>query len=205
MAEFDDAANQWDENPNHFKRSEAIASAIIETNIITPSMTALEFGAGTGILSNILKDRFNRIVLMDNSSGMIKMIEEKIERLGINNFKPVHFDLAHNDYHDESVDIVFSQMVMHHVEDIKGVFQKLYSLTNKSGYIAIADLYSEDGSFHGDGFDGHLGFDPAELKVELKQVGYSNVQYKQCYTLQKETAEGEICDYPIFLIYGQKK
>ncbi|MBN2166526.1 MAG: class I SAM-dependent methyltransferase [Marinilabiliaceae bacterium] len=202
---FDNRAKEWDNNPVHFKRSDAIAEAILNNIPLNNKMRALEYGAGTGILSNILKDKLKEIALMDNSGEMIKMIREKICHQKINNFIPIKFDLEHEDYHGNHFDFIFSQMVMHHVPNVPLIIKKLFNITNSKGYIAIADLYPEDGSFHRYSFNGHLGFDPDELKEILYEIGYSNVSYNKCFELEKEIEPGILKIYPIFLITGQKK
>ena len=65
MNEFDIKAAGWDQNPMHWDRSVAIAEQIKKLIPITKQMTALEFGAGTGITSFLLKDYLKEITLME--------------------------------------------------------------------------------------------------------------------------------------------
>ena len=37
-------------------------------------------------------------------------------------------------------DGIISSMTMHHIEDIRSLFEKLYMMLNDNGFIAIADL-----------------------------------------------------------------
>ena len=55
-------------------------------------------------------------------------------------------------------------MVLHHVTDIENIIRKFHNLLNPDGHLAIADLYTEDGSFHGKEFTGHKGFDTGFVK-----------------------------------------
>jgi ubiquinone/menaquinone biosynthesis C-methylase UbiE len=50
-------------------------------------MTALEFGAGTGLLSFMLKDHLKEITLIDNSEGMVKVLNEKLISAKADNLK----------------------------------------------------------------------------------------------------------------------
>jgi len=79
MSEFDKKAGEWDKNQMHLERTKAVARKLFEMVTITPNMKALEFGAGTGLLSFYLKDRFSEITLMDSSLEMLKMAEQKME------------------------------------------------------------------------------------------------------------------------------
>ena len=199
MSEFDARARDWDKNQRYIDRSEAVAKAMLQTIPFQKSMKALEYGSGTALLSFALKDKFEEIVLMDNSLEMTRVTEEKIADLKIQNMKPLFFDLEHQDY-SGSFDIIYNQMVMHHVNDVDAVLSKFYHLLNPGGYLAIADLYTEDGSFHSTGFEGHPGFDVDRLGDILKGIGYTNIEHQQCYRIDKTDEDGNAKEFPIFLL-----
>jgi ubiquinone/menaquinone biosynthesis C-methylase UbiE len=163
LNEFDGKARNWDNNPVHTERSEAISKALLHMLPLHPGMKAMEFGAGTGLLSFLLKDKLGEIMLLDNSAEMIRMAVEKIERQQIRNMHPLHINLEKEAFSD-TFDIIYTQMVFHHIADIGLIINKLHRLIRPGGFLAIADLYPEDGSFHGEGFTGHTGFDPEQYK-----------------------------------------
>lgn len=204
LNEFDAKAGDWDKNQAHIERSEAVAQALLQKVPLDRKMKALEFGAGTGLLSFLLKDHIRRITLIDNSSEMINTIRKKITDQGINHMHPLRIDLEHEDF-PETFDLIYSQMAFHHVEKLELVIRKLILMLNAGGTLVIADLYPEDGSFHGDGFNGHKGFDPDMLSLMLEQAGLEQVQYKQCYTVKKENRKGQFAEYPVFLMKAVKK
>ena len=203
MSEFDDRARDWDKNQRYIDRSEAVAKAFLEMIPIRKGMKALEYGSGTALLSFALKDKFEEIVLMDNSQEMTAVTAEKIADQNIQNMKPLFFDLEHQDY-SGSFDIIYNQMVMPHVNDVDLILSKFYSLLNPGGYLVIADLYAEDGTFHGEGFHGHLGFDVDNLADKLKAIGYVNIKHQQCYSIDKTDEEGNVSEFPIFLLVASK-
>jgi ubiquinone/menaquinone biosynthesis C-methylase UbiE len=203
MSEFDAKARDWDKNQRYIDRSEAVAKAILQMIPLKKSMKALEYGSGTALLSFALKDKFEQIVLMDNSQEMTAVTAEKIADQNIENMTPLFFDLEHQDYSGR-FDIIYNQMVMHHVTDVDSVLSKFYSLLNPGGYLAIADLYAEDGSFHSEGFTGHLGFDVEHLSGKLKAIGFTNIEHQQCYSIEKTDEEGNVSEYPIFLLIASK-
>lgn len=201
---FDEKAKIWDINPVNWERSEAIAFKMREKISLSPEMTALEYGAGTGILSFILKDEVKEIILMDNSMGMVKVMEEKINKDKVDQLKPLLFNLETTSYREKTFDLIFTQMVMHHVSDVKGMIRKFYDLVNEGGSLAIADLYAEDGSFHGSGFDGHLGFDVESLSHVLRNAGFKNVWHEPCFTIRKQTEMHGLKDFSVFLLTATK-
>ncbi len=203
MSDFDSRARDWDKEMRHVERSRAIAAELLNTVPLNNTMKALEFGAGTGLLSFILKEKFAEITLMDNSTEMVKVAQEKIAAEKAYHMKAVCLDLEKDNYVGE-FDIIYTQMVLHHVLNIEIIFDKFYSLLKKGGYLAIADLYSEDGSFHAADFKGHKGFDMENLSSVLKGKGFVNIKHKHCYNLKKNIASGELKEFPIFLLVAYK-
>lgn len=203
MSEFDSRARLYDSNPLHLERAVSVAGKIKKLLPSSRGMRALDFGAGTGSLSLLLADWFSEIIMMDTSSEMVKVMEEKVEDSGINNLKPLFFDLENNEYSDGNVDVIFSQMVMHHIIDIEAILAKFYNILNRGGLLVIADLYSEDGSFHGDGFTGHNGFEVEKLKVMAKDAGFSDSFHEDCFVVKKPVGE-EIKEFPMFILISEK-
>jgi len=203
MSDFDAKARDWDKNQRYIIRSEAVAEALLHMIPVHDGMKAMEYGSGTALLSFVLKDKFAEITLMDNSREMTQVTVEKIAENHIVNMTPLFFDLENQDF-DGRFDIIYSQMVMHHVNDIDAMLVKFHSLLNPGGYLAIADLYTEDGSFHGEGFGGHLGFDADELVNKIKVIGFENVKLQQCYLIEKTENDGTGKEYPVFMLTGLK-
>jgi len=201
--EFDLKAREWDKNQMHVDRAAAIAKAIEKAIPLRKNMKALEFGAGTGLLSFVLSHRLGEITLMDNSSEMISVAKGKISGQEMHRMKTALINLELEDY-PEYFDIIYSQMVLHHVNDVSGILKKFYRMLNPGGYLAIADLYAEDGSFHGDGFTGHKGFDTDHLTKELAGDGFKNISHRTCFTVRKVTEQGQAKDFPVFLIVAGK-
>ena len=200
---FDEVAKDWDKNLVHLIRAEAIANKMLNSIPIKKSMKALEFGAGTGLLGIELKNYFNEITLMDNSVEMNNIAVSKIQKAGINNIKTIVFDLEKNKYIDEKFDIIYSQMSLHHVVNIEEIILKFHEMLNPKGFLSIADLYKEDGTFHDDDQKVQFGFEPEDLVNMLKKSGFKNVEYKQCFEIKKVNNEMER-NYPIFLMVAEK-
>jgi tRNA (cmo5U34)-methyltransferase len=203
-SEFDIKAADWDKNPMHWDRSEAIVAEIRKRIPLNRNMTALEYGAGTGIASFLLRDDLKEITLMDNSSEMVRIIKEKIEGTKVANLKVLNFDLEHNDHNAGEYDFIFTQMVLHHVADIETILKKFSKLLKRGGFLAIADLCKEDGSFHGDGFNGHNGFDPENLSEILMRNRFSNISHNFCFMIDRKISEAETKHYQVFLLTANR-
>ncbi len=204
MSEFDSKAADWDMNPMHWERSVAIANEIKMMIPLTREMTALEYGAGTGITSFLLKDHLKEITMMDNSTQMINVILEKISETKSDNLKALFFDLESSDYTLEKFDLIFTQMVLHHVGNIDNIINRFYKLLNPGGYLAIADLYKEDGSFHGDGFQGHKGFDIAEFSDKIARSNFKIMSHGECFVINRRISDTETRQFPVFLLIAKR-
>ncbi len=113
--------------------------------------------------------------MLDSSAEMVKIMQEKVKAANAINLKPLLFDLENEEWTGDKFDLLITQMVLHHVVDLDNIFSKFYKIINPGGYLAIADLYPEDGSFHGEGFAGHKGFDIDTLADRVKRIMDSEI------------------------------
>ena len=205
MNEFDIKAREWDQNPMHWDRSKAVTEKLLKTIPVTHGMTALEYGAGTGITGFLLRDHLKEITMMDNSAEMVKIMNEKIRESGASNLNTVFFNLERKDWKGERFDMIVTQMVLHHVNDIENIIRKFQLMLNPGGYLAIADLYPEDGSFHGEDFTGHKGFDVDMLSVMVRQKGFINVTHQKCFVIDKKISPTNTRQFDVFLLTAEKQ
>jgi len=200
MNEFDIKAAEWDKSDMHSDRARTVAGEILKEIPITAEMRALEFGAGTGLLSFLLRDKLKEITLVDNSAGMVKVLREKLSADNTGNMKVLDIDLEHDDYPDGRVDLIYTLMVLHHVNDVETIIRKFSGILNPGGYLAIADLYPEDGSFHGESFNGHKGFDTAKLAALLEKYGFRVISQRKVYVIDKITSDDSRKQFEVFLM-----
>ena len=203
MNQFDAKANGWDIEPIHWNRSKAIAERILDYLPENQTIHALEYGAGTGILSFMLSERLSKITLMDSSSEMVKVINEKIENAGVSHLEAFQYDLEKEEYTLKTFDLIYTQMVMHHMQYPEQIYSDFYKLLNPDGVLAVADLFLEDGSFHGEMKNVHPGFDPEAIKQQLLEIGFIDSSIQPCFVMKK-SSNGSLREYPVFLIFARK-
>lgn len=203
MSEFDEKAATWDENPERAERA-IIFGEIIRNKIdLSKVEMALEYGSGTGLLSFSLRDDLHDITLMDESSEMVKLTNDKCERRDIRHFHPIQYDLLNDELPEHKFELIYTLMTMHHVDDTNAILDKFHAVMNPNGSLVIIDLVTEDGSFHNFEFNGHLGFDQDELEEKLVKNGFEPVSYQIGYTIKAERG-GEMRDYPLFVLIAKK-
>jgi predicted TPR repeat methyltransferase len=194
---FDDKAKTWDDDPAKVERARVVAEAIRATVPLEPSTRLLEYGAGTGLLSQALADHVGRITLAEPSAGMRSVMVDKVAAGTLpDDVRIWDLDLATGAVPDERFDLVATVMTLHHIHDLAPVLRGFATLLADGGYLCIVDLEEEDGSFHSSdsGFDGHHGFGAAALEELLHVAGFRDVRFEQCHEIEKEGGT-----YPLFL------
>jgi ubiquinone/menaquinone biosynthesis C-methylase UbiE len=204
MTNFDERAKDWDSDPKKVERARAVAEAIRKAILLSANMTALEYGCGTGLLSFALQEDLGQITLADTSQGMLDVLSEKIAASGVPNMHPVRLDLSTDSLPAEKYHITYSLMVLHHIHDARGILSRFYDVLEPNGYLAIADLDKEDGSFHTDETtDVHKGFERGELQTWVESAGFGSVRFSTTYEIRKEI-DGRERVFPVFLMTAQK-
>ncbi len=200
---FDARAATWDDDPTKVARARAIADAIAREVPLAPTMDALEYGAGTGLVGFMLRPLLADVTLADLSEGMLAVAAAKIRAAGDAHMHAVRLDLLDEPLHDLRYDVIFSAMTLHHIPDTAAILKRFHDVLRAKGYLCIADLDREDGAFHGAGFDGHLGFDRADLGALAKRAGFASVRFVTAYEMTKDVA-GTPRTFPIFLMVACK-
>jgi ubiquinone/menaquinone biosynthesis C-methylase UbiE len=196
MTDFDARAKDWDSDPMKVERARRVAEAIRAAVELRPGMTALEYGCGTGLLSFFLQDDFASITLADTSQGMLEVLSDKIKAAKTATLHPVRLDLATDPLPADRFDVTTSLMVLHHIPDTDGILRKFHGILKPGGWLVVADLDQEDGSFHTDGTtDVHLGFGRDGLQKRVEAAGFWQVRFSTVFTITKNGRE-----YPVFLM-----
>ena len=204
MTNFDERAKDWDSDPDKVQRARMVANAIRKTIPLSTGMKALEYGCGTGLLSFALQSDLGQITLADTSQGMLDVLNEKIVSADVTNMHPVRLDLSSDPLPAEQYDLTYSLMTLHHIHDVKSMLVKFRDLLTPKGYLLVADLDKEDGSFHTDGTtDVHLGFDRNELQRIVEATGFRNVSFSTTYEIKKKIGNEEKA-FLVFLMTAQK-
>ena len=202
-AHFDGKARQWDENPVFQERGLKIADAVRKTVPLRRDMIALDYGCGTGLLSFPLKDELGAILMADSSTGMLEVVAEKIAAQSVTNMAPLKLDLLADPAPAQRFDLIVTSMTLHHVADTDHILRVFHDLLQPGGYLCIADLDQEDGSFHGPEVDVHHGFDRPDLGRRAAHAGFADVQFQTVFSIAKERETGTR-DYPVFLMAARR-
>ena len=195
----------WDENTIRAKLITDIFNSIKNTIPLRQDMKVLDFGCGTGALAMHLVPHVASITGADTSKGMLDVLNNKLAEQGINTVSliqvaPEEYNMLRGPY-----DLIVSTMTLHHIENISSLLSSFHSLLTPGGILAIADLDSEGGLFHGDNAEVfHNGFDRDALAKQFEAAGFQEVRHTTSGEVTKPDANNEMRTFSLFLITGQK-
>ncbi|KAA0257065.1 class I SAM-dependent methyltransferase [Deferribacter autotrophicus] len=198
VKKFDKTAFTYDCKPMHVERAKAVADAIKRIVPMQKDWKLADFGCGTGLLGFNFVDDVREIDMIDLSENMLSVLKEKLESLQLSNMNPKLVDILDENIPIDEYDMVITLMTFHHIEDLKGVLERLSSMLKPAGYLAIADLEEEDGTYHQDGDTVHNGINQKMLKQLATESGLKFIQSDIPYIIRKKV-RGINREYPVFL------
>ena len=193
---FSIKAKQYDDSPKRVQNVTNIANTIKHAIDFSSDMRVMDFGSGTGLLLERIAPMVKEITAIDISESMMKRLIAKQDTLACK-LHTLKLDLESNDI-DQKFDGVISSMTMHHIKDVAAMFIKFFALLSPGGFIAIADIDTEDGSFHDEDTGvHHHGFDRDWIMQQAEIAGFENLKIETASEMSKPQG-----DYSVFLLTG---
>ena len=203
---FNQVAADWDNNPTRVALARAVVEAIRAAVPLRAEMQAMDFGAGTGLVTLGLLASVRSVTAVDASGEMLRVLDEKLRSLRIDNVPTLQCDISRAPLPVNQFDLVVSSMVLHHLPDVPPVLQRRQPCLRPGGWIALADLDTEDGSFHPDKTGVfHNGLDRNDVCRWLAQAGFSDVSARTAHTITRLSPDGVTRQYGVFLAIGCAK
>ncbi len=202
MSNFDTLASEWDNNPRRVNLAKKAVAEIKKNVEIHQNMRVLDYGTGTGLVLLNLQSEVKQVTGMDNSQGMLDVLQKKLESTKITNVKLQKHDIDNEQLLKNEYDLITINMALHHVENTNDFAQKTYKALKKGGYLCITDLVIEDGTFHANN-EGvkHFGFDTQKLSEILEN---NNLKIEKKYIYNEINKHDIDKKFPIFIIISKK-
>lgn len=199
---FAQKADSYEQNRSRVDNVACIADSILKAIRFDRSQHLMDFGSGTGLLLERVAPYVGRITAVDVSNAMNRQLAAKRDALSCAvEILEIDLERAAQSAIDQRFDGIISSMTMHHIEDIGAMFRKFHSLLKDGGFVAIADLDAEDGSFHTEDTGVfHHGFERSRFAEWATSAGFESVQLSSASVVHKPQG-----DFPVFLLTAFKR
>lgn len=202
---FAEAAAGWDSEPRRVALAKAVAESILRHVPLNHTMAVMDYGAGTGLVSLCLHPLVASVVAADTSAEMLKVLEGKIAKHGITNVSTRMLDLTQAAGTQAEFDVIVSSTTLHHVQDTAALFRRFHNILKPDGWLAVADLDAEDGSFHSDPTGVyHHGFERKSIVEMLGQAGFRDAAAHDVHRVAKPDKAGRMREYSFFLAVARR-
>jgi len=200
---FKNKASDWD-SPMKVEMSGRFVEEMVRNVKYDKSVNAMDLGCGTGLVGLSILNEIKSLIMVDNSKAMIDKLKEKIEVIEQNNETSLKEKVkiingSIEKYTARDLDIIFSLMAMHHIENIEALFEQISKILKPGGILVIGDLCEEDGSFHGEEIVPNNGFNIESLSKQIEACDIEIVKTYTYNTIKKNDRE-----YDQFIIIAQK-
>jgi len=144
---------------------------------LMPPLVIADLGAGEGTLSQLLAQRAQRVIAVDNSENMVAFGSDLARKHGLTNLEYRRGDLEELPIESESVDLAILSQSLHHAQHPQTAVREAWRILRPGGRIAVLDLlkhhFEEARELYADLW---LGFSEVELECFLTYVGFSRIE-----------------------------
>lgn len=202
---FDAMADIWDEDPGRVKLARAVAASMMCELPLSTSLSAMDVGCGTGLVTLALAPHLGHVVGADSSEGMLAVLAAKVAQGGVTNVEPRRLDPVVDELPEGALDLIFSSMALHHVAEPAPFVGRLARALAPGGTLAIADLDAEDGHFHHDATGVfHHGFSEGRRRELFEGAGLGGVRTVPVHTISRPGPDGAPAEYRVLLTVGSR-
>jgi ubiquinone/menaquinone biosynthesis C-methylase UbiE len=203
---FDEVAHKWDKMRESFfserVREKAISIADVQSNEL-----AADIGAGTGFITEGLIQKGLRVIAVDQSEAMLREMKRKFRIMDVIYRSGVDYIVCKVEnlpIESETVDIVFANMLLHHVENPGVTIKEMVRILKPGGRLVITDLDKHNFEFlKTEHHDRWMGFKREDVKSWFIEAGLNKVRV-ECVGECCCSCEDEDVSISIFATSGEK-
>ncbi|WP_187372845.1 class I SAM-dependent DNA methyltransferase [Vibrio mimicus] len=176
--DWDEYATNWENDPATHIFAQSVFQQL--TKILSlQGKHILDFGCGTGLLSQLMSPLARDIVALDSSEAMI----EELDRKELRNVEPVVDSLtrglvAQHPAFRKQFDLVVASSVCAFLPNVQDVADIIFTLVDEGGYFIHFDWLADGKS--------EVGLSLVEMKTVLKNAGFSSVETQIAFDVTTE-------------------
>ena len=171
---FDELAGRFGRNYVPGRSWKGLAETLLQ---LMPPMVIADLGAGEGTFSQLLAQRAERVIAIDNSPKMVEFGSRLARENGIANLEYRVGDLESPPLEAGTIDLAFFSQSLHHAIHPAGAVAAAANILKPGGRIVILDLkkhnFEQARELYADTW---LGFSEVELRGFLETAGFTEVQ-----------------------------
>lgn len=202
---FDSIAESWNVIRSEYFEERLKYKLLSLTNI--KDKVVADLGCGTGFVSLALVNEASIVFSVDNSSNMLKQLKYNVLDKDYKNLYLIKSSLDSLSLFDESVDVIFINMALHHIKDAKKAIGEMHRVLKKDGVVIISDVMEHNGQWAKEEmFDEWLGFSNEQIISWLEETGFKNIQIENTdLSCKGYSSKGEYTETGIFIAKASKR
>lgn len=201
---FENVANDWDTMRESFF-PESIREKAFGLIEISDNDVIADIGCGTGFITEGLIDKQVKIIAVDQSDEMLKVMKSKFRNA--NNISYVQGSANDLPIKSGSVDFAFANMYLHHVDIPAKAIKEAFRILVDGGTFIITDLDKHNHSFLiTEQHDRWMGFDRQDIENWYIEAGFKKV-FIECAgesCKSNSTKDDDQADINVFIAKGTK-
>ncbi len=189
--EWDQYAANWDVDPSVEEYSKQSYAELLN-NVNIDGLRVLDFGCGTGSLTQLLSPRVRQIVAIDPSPEMIKFVEKKaLENVStVSDYLSETLIQRHPDF-GLKFDLIVASSVCSFLPNYESTLTLLKSLLTPDGVWVQWDWLSTDET-------SEMGLTQRRVENAFQQVGFANTKISTPFKMT--SSKGEM---PVLMAIGK--
>lgn len=189
--EWDEYAENWDVDPTVEEYAKNAFSELLE-NININGLNVLDFGCGTGALTQLMSPTVNSIIAIDPSSEMIKHLDKKALKNVSSISDYLSKELVQNSPELENkFDLIVASSVCGFLPDYEETLSLLKSLIKQGGVFVQWDWLSNDDS-------SDMGLSEKRVKQAFVANGFINTRVNSPFIMSSSKG-----DMPVLMAIGK--
>ncbi|ACA56684.1 class I SAM-dependent methyltransferase [Clostridium botulinum] len=201
---FDSIAPDWNVIRSEYFEERLKYKILSITNI--KDKIVGDLGCGTGFVSLAVANEASIVFSIDNSINMLKELSASASKKDYKNIYPIKSSLDNLAIFDESLNVVFINMALHHIKNAKKAIAEMYRVLKKDGVVVISDVREHNGEWAKEEmFDEWLGFSKEQMTNWLEDAGFKNIEIENTdLSCKGYSSKGEYTETGIFLASAVK-